>query len=246
VYGGQPSGGGGGGGGDLLGAAMGSPYYQQVLAANRAAEAAAAASRKAALQQMIVQFGLVPSGFTDTYGDIDQTTRDLATQNTSSGVSMMARLKQALSDANRASTGQLTAKGLRRSGTRGYQLRKNQLGYDTSYFDALQSLLGNSNNLFANFAQGAYARQVDLASALANALNSIRYTPTYNTPSAPRITSTDNGGGGGGYSAPAFQNSSYNVGQQQDNGYTVNTGGGFYTNQQGGDLTSKWQRLAGT
>ena len=68
-------------------------------------------------------------------------------------------------------------------------------------------------------------------------------------------------GGGGGYdpggspedvarrqqqmTAPAYNNQQYRVGQVQPSGYAINTGGGFYTNQQNNELTNKWKRLAG-
>lgn len=230
VYTGATGGGGGGGGGDLLSLALSSPYYQQVLAANRAAEQAAAAARKAALQQMLIQFGLIPEGFKDPYGDIDQTTRDLAAANTTSGISASARLKQALQDAQRGSVRNLTARGLRRSGTRGYQLRKNQLGYDQSYSDAVQQLLSGANSLYSNFAQGQYNRATNLSSALANAIASLNFgangpsIPTISPPSAPSAPT---------YTAPGFQ----------PGNPTIPTGGGYYTNPQTGDLTEKWKKI---
>lgn len=180
--GGTGPGGGGGGGGSadgLAGLAINSPWYQQALAASQAAEAADAASRKAAIQQMLVQFGLVPGGFQDPYGDVDQTTRDLAAANTASGISASARLLQALKDAQKSSVSQLTARGLRRSGARGYEMRRNQLGYDQSYSDAVQKLLGSAQSLYSGFAQNQYNRQMSLANALASAVSNMSsFTPT--------------------------------------------------------------------
>jgi hypothetical protein len=147
---------------------------------------------------MLVQFGLVPEGFTDPYGDVDPTTRTLAEQNTTSGISIAARLKQALQDAQRESSRRLAAKGLRRSGARGYQLRRSQLGYDQQYSDAVNKLLGGANETYRGFAQGEYNRSMSLAQALQNAVNSMSFSyrpqssysmPSYSAPS--------------GYSAPS-------------------------------------------
>lgn len=162
-----------GGGGGLSGAAINSPWYQEAVAATNAARAADAANRKAAIQQMLIQFGEAPTGFSDPYGDIDQTTRDLAAANTKSGISAAARLKQALLDAQSESSRRLTAKGLRRSGARGYQMRRNQLGYDQNYSDAVAKLLGMAQGVYSGFAQNEYSRSMNLSSALANALNSL-------------------------------------------------------------------------
>ncbi len=178
-------GGGGGGGGappssaDLFQMAIKSPWYQQALAGTEAAGAADSAARRAAIQQVLVQFGQVPGGFADKYGDIDDTTRNLATQNTSSGISAVARLKQALADTQRTGGRQLAAKGLRRSGARGYQMRRNQLGYDQSYSDAVNSLLGGVNKTYGDFAQGEFARSQSLAQALQAAIGNMSswYTP---------------------------------------------------------------------
>lgn len=160
----------------LFNNAVSSPFYQQALAATQAAGAADAAARRAAIQQVLIQFGLVPDNFQDKYGDIDATTRSLAQQNTQSGISAVARLKQALSDAQRNSSRSLAARGLRRSGARGYQMRRNQLGYDQSYSDALNSLLSGINQTYQGFAQGEYGRSMSLAQALQNAIGNMSFS----------------------------------------------------------------------
>jgi hypothetical protein len=199
--GGDPNAGGGGGAGGFAGGAINSPFYQQALAATQAAAAADAASRKAAIQQMLIQFGEVPTGFTDPYGDVDQTTRDLATKNTSSGISVAARLKQALADAQTQSSRRLAAKGLRRSGARGFNMRKNQLGFDQNYSDAVSKLLSGSQDVYKGFGQGEYNRSMGLASALQSAINSM--SSFYRPSSAPSYSAPSGGGGGGSYEAPS-------------------------------------------
>jgi hypothetical protein len=239
-------GGGGGGGGDLYQMALGSPFYQQAQSATQAAEAADAAQRKQAIQQLLIQFGIIPANFTDQYGDVDQVTRDLASQNTSSGVSVAARLLQGLNDQNRTDLAQLGANGLRRSGARGFKLRRNQLQYDQQKSDALTGLLGQINSLYGNYAQNAYGRQMSLLSALQSAINSMS-----------QFYVGGSGGGAGGrsappvtppqpsqtYTAPGFVHAG--VGVPNSSGYAIQTGGGYYTNPQTDQLTAKWQKLGG-
>jgi hypothetical protein len=51
----------------------------------------AAAARTAALKQLAIQFGGLPQGFADQYGDIDAQTLQLAGQNQSSDQAQLAR-----------------------------------------------------------------------------------------------------------------------------------------------------------
>ena len=158
---GGPGGGGGAGGSSIFG----NPYYQQVLAAVNAAAAADAAGRRTGIQQALIGFGEAPTSFSDRYGDIDALTRELAAKNTSSGISTKARLIQALTDENRNTLRGLAARGQRRSGTRGYKLRRNQLKHDQGYSDALSNLLGYTGSLYSQFAQNEYQRALQMASA---------------------------------------------------------------------------------
>lgn len=212
-----------GGGSGLYNAAVNSPWYQQAAAATNAAEAADAASRKSNIQQLLIQFGLVPEGFADKYGDVDQTTRDLAGANTASGISTYARLQQAFLDAQRDSSRRLAAKGLRRSGARGYNMRRNQLGYDQGKADAIAKLLGTTGSIYSQYGQGAYQRQMGLLNALQSAIGSMSgsWSPTPMSVSAPSAASQQTyssstptiggsnnyygpsgGGGGSGYTSP--------------------------------------------
>ena len=156
---------------DLYKMALNSPWYQQVVAANNAAAAADAANRKSSIQTMLTQFGLIPQGFQDKYGDIDQTTRGLIDANTKSGISTVARMKEGLTDELRSSSRRLASKGLRRSGARGYNMRRSQLTYDRNFSDAISKLLGSAQGVYSGYASGEYNRQLGLSSALANAIN---------------------------------------------------------------------------
>ena len=188
-----PGGGGGtagsGGGGPLTS----SPYYQQVLAATNSAAAADAAARRSSIQQALISFGLVPENFQDKYGDIDALTRELAEKNTTSGLSTRARMLEARSDAIKQFSRGLSARGLRRSGAKGFGLRRRQLDFDRSYSDALGKLLGYTGGLYNQFAANEYQRQLGLAGALSNASQSLGNYGGYG-----------GGGGGGGAVVPQY------------------------------------------
>lgn len=157
--------GGGGSGGAGGSSVLSNPYYQQVLAAINAANAADSASRRTGLQQALISFGLVPENFNDKYGDVDALTRSLAEKNTTSGLSTRARLLASLKENNRLGLRSLASRGLRRSGARGFKLRRNQLEFDQQHSDALGNLLGYAGNLYSQFAQNEYQRALQLASA---------------------------------------------------------------------------------
>lgn len=164
---------------DLYQMAVQSPWYQQGAAASQAASAADKASGKSAIQQMLIQFGIVPEGFTDQFGAADATTRSLAEANTTSGISAYARMRQALADANRDASRRLAARGLRRSGARGYRLRRNQLGFDQGYADSISKLLGDTRGVYSGFANNEYTRSMNLAGLLNTAIGNMSsfYTP---------------------------------------------------------------------
>lgn len=155
----------GGGGGSGAGGVFSNPYYQQVLAAVNAGGAADAASRRAGIQQLLIAFGLVPEGFNDKYGDVDPLTRELAAKNTTSGISTRARLLDSLQQGNRMGLRALASTGNRRSGSRGYKLRRNQLEFDQRYADALGQVQGQAGTLYSQFAQNEYQRALQLAAA---------------------------------------------------------------------------------
>lgn len=236
-------GGGGGGGGDLTA----SPYYQQYQAQIQAAQAADLANTKSQLQQLLIQFGLVPQGFQDKYGALDDTIKQLIQKNTDTGVSQYARLLEQKSDAQRSALQSLAARGLSRSGSKGYALRRGTLDFNRTLSDALSSVLGNANQLQGGYASREMDRQSGLSQLLAQLASS--YRPSFSTggyggyvPQPPQIPAQAPAPAPT-FSAPGFTH--MGVGVPNDQGYAVPTGGGYYTNAQTGDLTAKWQKLAG-
>lgn len=145
------------------------PYYQQMLSLTQAQSMADAAARREAVQKALISFGLVPEGFQDRYRDISDLTRQLAQKNTVSGISTYARLLQSRKDTIRNLINALTARGLRRSGAKGFGLNRAQLSYDQNFSDALNSLLSFVQNAYSTFSQSEYSRQMALLQALQQA-----------------------------------------------------------------------------
>lgn len=167
---------GGGGGGDLTA----SPYYQQYQSQIQAAQAADLSSMKSQLQQLLIQFGLVPEGFQDKYGALDDTIRQLIQKNTDTGVSQYARLLESKADAQRNAIQNLAARGLSRSGAKGYALRRGGLDFNRAQSDALSQVLGRANELQGGYASREMERQSGLAqllAQLASTWSGSRYTP---------------------------------------------------------------------
>jgi hypothetical protein len=187
--GGAPGGGGGGGGGSS------NPYYQQYQASIQAAQAADMADTKSQLQQLLIQFGLVPEGFQDKMGALDETIRQLIAKNTESGISQYARLLEGKGDAQRETLGQLGSKGLLRSGARGKALRKGDLNFERTFADSIAAVMGNANSLQSGYAGREMGRQNSLAQYLAQIMGSMRsfggggggLRPSQYTPEPPPV-----------------------------------------------------------
>jgi hypothetical protein len=98
----------------------------------------AAARRKAALQALVVRYGGV-GGLKDTYGDIDQTTQDLASRNEFSDTS---RIKRNYDQGVEAFKKGLSARGGLSSGDLGYGLDQADYARGASEYDLGQEFQG--------------------------------------------------------------------------------------------------------
>lgn len=156
----------GGGGGQ--GGMTPDAYFNQLKSMLQAQAQAEAASTKSQLQKLLIGFGMVPEGFDDKLGVLDQLTKDLIAKNTQSGISQYARLLEAKGDNTRSLIGRLSSSGLRRSGAKRAKLRKGQLDYDRILSDSLQEVLSQISGAYGNMASNEQARQMQLLSALQN------------------------------------------------------------------------------
>lgn len=180
----------------LVDLARNSPYYQQAAAAARAANDNYGLDRQAGIRALLTAYGELPAGFIDKYGDLDQATKASIAANTTSGLSTVARLKQARDDAQRTMLRGLAAKGLRRSGARGYQLNRNQLAFDQAKQDAINQLLGNTKGLYSNYTQNVYNTGQQLDSAFNNAISQVS---RFWNPDPPSSGGSSGGGLFGGW-----------------------------------------------
>ena len=232
------------------GASYGDPgldaYTRQLQSMLQAQSAGQSADTKAAIQQALIAYGLVPQGFKDEFGALDPTTQALIQKNTDTGISGYARLLEGQKDAETSLINRLGAKGLAAPAAKGYLQRRGQLNFDRQSQDAISALLSNVGGLKRSFADAEQNRQMQMLQALFQA----RMNSSMMQNQQQRFAAGPLPNGGytpppASYSAPAYQNQQYLTGQTQPSGYAVPTGGGWYTNQQTGDLTSKWQKLAG-
>ena len=240
---GQVSYAGGGGGGDYGGDLLSSPYFQQALAAQKAQQAADESATKAKLRQMLIDTGLVPPGFTDKLGILDAATQQLIQQNTQSGISQIARLNEGYADQKRNDINSLASSGLLRSGAKGFKLRRSSLAFDRNKSDLLSGVSGAANDALSGLAQRSLQGQQSLAQFLASLAAQMQFNgrrvggspPPIAPPPPPQPEAP---------AQPAAPWAHLGIGVPDSNGYSVQTGGGYYTNPQSGQLTSKWQNLA--
>jgi hypothetical protein len=215
-------GGGGGGGGGMSPDA----YFNQLKSMLQAQKQAEEASTKGMLQKLLIGFGMVPEGFEDKLGVLDDLTKNLIAQNTGSGISQYARMLEAKGDNTKALIGRLSHTGLRRSGTKGAKLRKGQLDYDRLLSDSLQEVLNSISGAYGNMANNEQARQMQLLQALQNSQGN------YWSGSGSTTQSGGGGGGGGGTQPGAQPAPTYTIGQPVGD-YGMTYAGSF--NQMGED-----------
>lgn len=177
------------------------PFYSQTVGQLSAAGQTDAAERARRIQQMLVQFGDA-SGFTGD--DITQTVRDLASENTSAGLSTLARLRKSASDARQRAINQLAARGILQSGETGYQTGELALQAQQAEFDARNSVLDQFAQAQYGFNSSEIQRQLARISASFEAAQRAAargvgpLTPGYGQPAA-------GGRGSGGGSNPYAQ-----------------------------------------
>lgn len=193
------------------------PWYAQLESMYRAQGASEAANLRSSIQQMLIGYGLVPEGFQDKFGALDEVTRALIKKNTDTGISTLARLKEGQREGVKGLVNRLASRGLGRSGAKGYGLRKNQLGFDRNLADSLSQLMGQVGSMYGGYANNEYARQAALMNA---------YMQYYTGAGESRGGDSVSGVGSG--TAPGQQ--TRNVGSSYDNpdGTLYNFGGGWW------------------
>lgn len=175
------------------------------------------------IRQMLIGMGLVPGGFQDKFGALDDTTRELIKKNTDTGISTYARLNEQKSMGIKDLINRLNARGLRRSGARGYGLKRNQTAYDRNLNDVMSQLMQQVGSMYGNYSANEYARQAALIMAAMNSYSGgggSSYTP------GPSGGSSNPGSGSTPYTGPMNVGSGPNY--DNPTGELYNAGGGWW------------------
>lgn len=148
-----------------------------------------AGTRNAAINQALIQYGGVPDlnraaaalgmSASDLQGIIDPNTASLAAQNTSSGLSTMARLQQQQDQAMLGLRNNLAARGALSSGDDAYRTNLQNLAFSQAESDALNSLLGALGGDQQSYVTAQQGEQGQLTSGLQTALQGLEDNPMY-------------------------------------------------------------------
>lgn len=156
------------------------PTYVAAQNATTQSQAAAEARRRAAIRSAFVQYGGdLPPGFTDQYGDIDQTTRDAAAGNQQSVFAQLAdRYKQGVENFRRG----LASRGMLQSSELDYGQDQLNRGQAQQRYDAGNAFLNQVNQGYGDYAGvlGANAQNMvgAIGTAEANVYANDAYRPT--------------------------------------------------------------------
>src|SRR5215471_703977 len=192
------------------------PGYKAAQVAAQADEGNAMLQRRGDIRQALIQYGGPLTGWTDTYGDIDQTTRDLAAANQFSTLAGLARQN---TQSNLQLRQSLAARGALQSGELGYGLDQLNTQYGQQRYDA-GNALGQQLNQSVNAYTGVLDQnRANLVNALQTAESSIYSNPMYQ-PVA--------------YQAPS--QATYDAGESARRGKAVYGSGGTYYDANGNPL----------
>lgn len=200
------------------------PTYQGAQNAAQAAQGSAEAQRRAAVQQSIIQYGGLPPGFTDTYGDIDQATLDQASANQNS---TLAQLKTNYGTSQRQLMQALAARGALQSGDLNYGQDQLNQGLSQQEYDAANTegngLTGALNTYTGVLNQNAQNLSGAIGSAESNVLGQVdsNGNPIY-APTAPTQANYD-AANTAKYGQPIYSDGSGNLYDRNGNPFSPPT-----------------------
>lgn len=149
------------------------PILGQQLAGFNASGVSNQAGLNAAQQRALIQYGGVPDpALLAKYGvaGIDATTSDLASQNTASGLSTLAKIGNAYKQADQSSVASEAARGLLHSGAYGQHAAENLLNYNQEQDTGTQALLDYLSGIYNGYLSQQQSLQNSAASAQGDAL----------------------------------------------------------------------------
>lgn len=148
--------------------------YLASLNSTRQDVAGAASARQAALRTLAMRYGGLPSGFKDTYGDIDPATVELAKGNQ---YSQVANLDRAYNDNVLATKRSLAARGALQSGELGYGLDRANLARAQGEYDLGNAFSDAANSAVTGYLAAEQAARKANADALAVAEKNVYANP---------------------------------------------------------------------
>lgn len=143
------------------------------------------ASASERIRQQLIAFGIIPEGFQDKYGWVNDETRMLAQQNTQSGVSTFARIQKAYADAARRSKKLLAARGMLRSGELGHNLNESALLNRQNLSDATGKLLDANRGVYDTYTTDFNARANAFRALEKDAFTAVKDSPLPQAPAPP-------------------------------------------------------------
>lgn len=167
----------------------GDPGYQAAQSAAQAAAATASAQRQAQIRQALIQYGGMPSGFADAYGDVDQATLDAAKGNQYSTLANLQKgYQQSLEQFKRA----LAARGMVGSGDMNFGQQQIDQGYGQQQYDAANAFSGQVNPAINAYTGVLNQNAQNLGQAISQA-EANQYSNPLNRPSAAKTAALDSG-----------------------------------------------------
>lgn len=147
--------------GYYAGAITSDPAYIQGTQNIRADVNAQGVNSADAVRRLLIQYGMVPQGFQDPYGWVDEQTKQLAGQNTEAGLSTFARLKRAYEMATKQGSRGLAARNMLPSGAQTQMRGENDLLYRQQQSDAINQMLEQANQSRSGYVDAL--RQAEIA-----------------------------------------------------------------------------------
>lgn len=163
----------------------GMPEYQTWLASRNARLGNLATNRAAAIRQLALQFGGIPAGFKDAYGDIRAQDRDAASHNQYSvSAQIAANDATGRNDMHRS----LAARGMLQSGDLGYGEQQADKARGSAEYGAAQQFMSALNDAVSGYTSGVgdvNAEEPGLIAGLLAQLRELYPMPAPADPAAP-------------------------------------------------------------
>jgi hypothetical protein len=155
---------------------QGDPNYLNYLVNSKANLGDAASSRKAALEALVLQYGGLPSGISDSYGDLSAA--DLANA-AANPFSDEAGIQRNYDQSQRAMLRSLAARGALESGDLGYNAGQLDTSRGTNEYNAGAKFASDYNTAIGSYLNALGTDRADKANAIQAAYGDVSSNPLY-------------------------------------------------------------------